>query len=86
MEKEIKDALKKKLLIIGANATVKKLKQGKIVKVFLASNCPESFKDELMHLGKLDNVPVIETEYDNEALGVLCRKQFKISTVGILKE
>ncbi len=86
MEKEIKEALSKKLLVIGANATIKKLKQGKLVKVFLASNCPDRFRDELKHLGEIAKVEVVETDSDNEALGVLCRKQFKISALGILKE
>jgi len=85
IEEEIKLGIEKKLLMIGANYVIKAMKQGKISKVILASNCPANFKDEILHLGKIANNEVFESDKSNENLGMLCRKQFKITVIGIKK-
>ena len=85
VEEDIKKAIEKKTLIIGSNSTIKKLKQGKLSKIILSNNSPSNFKEEILHLAKLSNVDVVESEKNNEGLGILCRKQFKITALGIVK-
>jgi len=86
IDDEIRESIKTKKAIIGANATIKKLKNGKVSKVIISTNCSKELASEIKHLAKISYVKVFETKYTNEELGVLCRKQFKISALGILKE
>ena len=81
--KEIREALKKDIVIIGKERTLKALKLGKLSKVYLASNCPKELRDDLIHYGKLANVELVDLEYDNEELGVFCKKQYFISVLGV---
>jgi ribosomal protein L30E len=83
IDDEIRESVKNNKVVIGANATIKKLKIGKISKVILSTNCAKDLTSEINHLAKISNVKVILSKHTNEELGVLCRKQFKISTLGI---
>ena len=83
IDDEVRESVKNKKAVIGANATIKKLKIGKISKVILSTNCSKDLASEINHLAKIANVKVIQTKHSNEELGVLCRKQFKISALGI---
>lgn len=83
--KEIKKLLKSKNLIIGRDRTLKNLRVGKIKKVFVAGNCPESVKKDIIYYSKFDNVEYVELAYPNEDLGVMCKKPFSISVISVLK-
>lgn len=82
---EIKKNLEAKKLIIGTSRTLKMLRQGKISKIFLSSNCPAEVKDEIMHFIKFTGSKLVETAYPNDELGVLCKKSFNISVLSVLK-
>ena len=79
---EIKKALQENKVIIGMDRVLKKLRVGKLQKVYLASNCPQIVKEDIKHLGKLHKIEIIEAEKDNEELGIICKKQFSISVLG----
>jgi large subunit ribosomal protein L30e len=81
MMSELKKALKEKKLNFGTDLTLKKLRDGKVKKVFLASNCPENTKKTIKYYAKLSKAEVIELEVSNEELGVLCKKPFMISVL-----
>jgi large subunit ribosomal protein L30e len=83
---EIKKLLGKKGLIIGTERTLKNLKQGRLNRVYLASNCSEKVKDEIMHLSKIARVSVVELEYPNDELGVICKRPYSISVLSVAKE
>lgn len=83
---EIKSYVGKKELVIGYNRVLKNLKLNKLKKVFLASNAPEDFVKELEYYSKIANIPLEKINLNNEELGIICKKQFLVSTVGILKE
>jgi ribosomal protein L30E len=79
---DIKDAMKKKRLVLGTESTVKNLKLGKLAKVFATNNCPEDVKGDLEYYGELANVPVVYLSIPNDELGTICKKQFAISVLG----
>jgi len=89
VSEEIK-VLKQKLLedkvVIGTEKVIKGLKAKHFGKVFLASNCLDETKKDIFHYGGLADIPVIELEITNEELGVICKKNFFISVLGIIGE
>ena len=82
---EIKKSLKEGKMIIGTERTMKGLRQGKLEKVYLSSNCSEDVKNDIKHYSQLSNVNVVELSQPNEELGVICKKTFSISVLGQLK-
>lgn len=83
---DIKKLVKDKKVFIGTQQTMKNLKTGKVAKVFLTSNCPEDVKDDIKHYAKISGTEVAELDIPNDELGVMCRKQFPISVLGIIKQ
>jgi large subunit ribosomal protein L30e len=67
--------------VFGINETLKLIKKKQIEGVFIASNCPEEIEAKLNEL----KVEVKESEKTNLELGVLCKKSFNISVVGVKK-
>ena len=81
---EIKDALTKKKIVIGTSLTVKKMKTGKVGKVFVSNNCPKNVLVDIERYSKAGSIDVEVLEKSNEELGVLCKKPFSISVLSIL--
>jgi ribosomal protein L30E len=84
--KLLRDRVKEGKAIVGKERVVKALKTGNLSKVFLVSNASEETKEAVNHYANLANVSVIVLGLDNEELGVLCKKNFFISVVGIIGE
>ncbi|MEK6835447.1 MAG: ribosomal L7Ae/L30e/S12e/Gadd45 family protein [Nanoarchaeota archaeon] len=80
--KDLKQALKENKAIIGAQRVLKNLKTGKLTNVYLASNCPNTIKDDVNHYAKLYNIKVNELKESNEELGTICKKPFSIAVLG----
>ena len=78
--------LRTKKIVIGTKIVIKNLRLNKLVKVYIASNCSESSKKELEYYSKLLNIPIITLKQPNDELGVICKKQYSISMLGVLKE
>ena len=55
---EIREALKKEIVVIGTKDTIKNIKIGKLEKIFLSSNCPKSIKADILSYSKLSKIPV----------------------------
>ncbi len=72
-------------LIIGTERVVKALKLDLIEKVFIASNCTERIEEDLEYYCKLTKAKVVKLNYPNDELGVVCKKPFSISVIGIEK-
>ncbi len=83
---DIKKDLKTKKIVIGTKIVIKNLRLNKLEKIYLASNCNESSKKELEYYSKLLKIPVIMLKQPNDELGVICKKQYSISMLGVLKE
>jgi len=84
--KEIREAVASDNAIIGYDATLKALKSDVVAKLFVAKNIPGAKFDELKHYADIVNVEVIKLNIDNEELGILCKKQFMISTLALKKQ
>jgi len=82
---EIKKLLKTKKLIIGTERTIKGLKLGNMTKIFLSSNCPETVEEDISHYAKIAGAAIVKLNIPNDELGVLCKKQFSISVLGLIK-
>ncbi len=80
---EIRKLLKQKNIIIGTEKTLKNLKLGKISKVYLSSNCQEKTINIIKHYSKLSKASLIRLKYPNDELGILCKKPFSISVLGV---
>jgi len=70
-------------LVLGVERTVKLLQQGKIAKVFLASNCAKDVREDVERYCKLGNVECVSLSQTNEEVGDICRRPFSVSVVGI---
>lgn len=83
---EISKLLKTKKLVFGTGNTVKKLKVGKIAKVFLTSNCPKAVSEDIRHYSGLSSAEVVQLEVPNDELAQICKKPFSISVLSVIKE
>lgn len=78
---ELQEALKNKNLVIGTKRTLKLLKNDKLKKILLASNCDEDIKQEIEKYAKISGVEVIQLDLPNDELGARCKKPFSISII-----
>jgi ribosomal protein L30E len=72
--------------VLGTDQVIKGLRDKSLSKVFLASNCPDGTKSDIQHYADLVNVSVVQLDLNNEELGVVCKKEFFISVLGIVGE
>ena len=82
MENLQQDLLKNsKRLVFGTDRSLKLLKNDKLEKIYLANNCNEGVKEEI----KRFKIKIIELDVVNHELGVVCKKPFSISMIGLSK-
>ena len=82
---EIKDIIKKENAVIGTKAVIKGLKLGNISKVFVTINCPKEVKESIKHYAGISGAEVVQIKQPNDELGVLCKKSYSISVLGLKK-
>ena len=82
---EIKKNLETGKLIFGTEMTMKGLKLGDVQKVFVTKNCPAEVRDDISHYSSIGKFEVVELESTNEELGVICKKPFSVSVIGLLR-
>jgi ribosomal protein L30E len=82
---EIKRLVKDKRLIIGTENTLKKLRVKRLEKVWLASNTSPKVKEEIEKFANMVGIQVITLPMPNDDLGTLCKKQFSVSVLSLLK-
>ncbi|HLC99179.1 MAG TPA: ribosomal L7Ae/L30e/S12e/Gadd45 family protein [Candidatus Nanoarchaeia archaeon] len=82
---DIKKLVKEKKVFIGKDQTLKNLRLGKVSKVLLASNCPAELKETIERYSKMSGASVEQLDVPNDELGILCRKHFFISVMGVKK-
>jgi len=82
---EIRKLLGTKKIVIGTERVMKQLKAGSIEKVFVTSNCPEDIREDISRYARISKAAVVELEMPNDELGIVCKKPFSISIVGIVK-
>ena len=82
---QIKKLLKTENLVIGADNTLKALKDNELVKVFLAGNAPENLVKTVEHYASVTKIEVEKLDIPNDELGVVCKKPFSIACIGMKK-
>jgi large subunit ribosomal protein L30e len=80
---DIKKDLENEKSVNGTERTLKKLKLGELKKVYVSVNCPEDIREDLEHYTKINKTELIYLKENNEELGVICKKPFPISILGI---
>ena len=82
---EIKKMVKSGGVLIGKERSLKSLKIGKIQKIFLCKNCPTQLEKDAQYYAGLSDAQVVKLDFQNDELGVICKKPFSISALGLLK-
>jgi large subunit ribosomal protein L30e len=81
---EVKKLMGASRLVLGADETLKLLRQGKLARVFISTNCSPQIRADLEHACKVAGIDVVELNQTSDEIGVLCKKPFAISVVGVL--
>jgi large subunit ribosomal protein L30e len=83
---ELKTHLKGKRLLVGTDRTLKQMKLGKLAKVFVSKNCAEDVRRRIEHYCSIGNCTTEVLDVPNVELGMVCKKPFSVSIVGLLKQ
>ncbi len=78
---DLKKDLENKKMIFGANITLKKLRAGKLKKIYMANNCRKDIAEDIVKYAKINKIEIVKLKKTNEELGVLCKKPFSISVL-----
>ena len=84
-EEEIRKNLTTKKLVIGTDETLKNIRKGLIIRVYVASNCSEEAMKDLNKYSKMSGFEIFDTKLPNDELGAVCKKPFNIALLGVLK-
>jgi len=82
---EIKKSLKSDNMIFGADKVLKALRKKELEKIFLASNTPAALMSDVKRYTELTGTQLEVLPIPNDELGVVCKKPFSISTIGLKK-
>lgn len=83
VNEDLKHLLSAKKLVFGVDESLKLLRSGKLVKVLVSSNCDASVKTTIERLC-VNGIEFVSLSENNDEIGVLCKKPFSISVVGVL--
>lgn len=86
MKQTIRKLLGTEKLIIGTDRTLKALRKGELEQVILAANCADETLSTVEHDAGLTDAKIVRLVEDNEELGVLCKKPFRIAVLGVRKK
>jgi large subunit ribosomal protein L30e len=84
-EDEIKKLLGSKKMILGKEEVLKNIRNGTMMKVYVASNCPHDVLRDMKRYSGISNFDILETNMPNDELGTLCKKPFSIAVLGVTK-
>lgn len=79
---DLKAEVQVKRAIIGSKRVLQMLKNGALQQVYVAKNCPENTKKEIFKYAGLQQIPVVELDFSNEELGILCKKNYFVAVAG----
>ncbi len=82
---DIKRLIKEGKAVIGQKSVIRGLRADKFEKVYLASNPSSGLADDVEHMAGLGKFSIIRLRCPNDELGVICKKPFSISVLGIVR-
>lgn len=83
---EIRKLVKTKKVIIGTERTLKAIKSSSVSRVYAASNAKDSVMADIKKSAKTIGIEFIGLDIKNDELGIICKKPFSISVLGVLKQ
>ncbi|MEM4755650.1 MAG: ribosomal L7Ae/L30e/S12e/Gadd45 family protein [Candidatus Woesearchaeota archaeon] len=72
-------------LVFGKEMTLKSLKKNELRQIIVTKNIPEQVRSDVVHYAAIAKVDVTFSSLTNEELGILCKKPFAVSLLGIKK-
>jgi len=82
----VRNAQKTDKLVIGLETTMNALRNNNIEYVFVASNAPQNMIEDLEHNSTVAETLISQLKVNSEDLGVACKKQFRVTVVGVLRK
>ncbi|MBI2655674.1 ribosomal L7Ae/L30e/S12e/Gadd45 family protein [Candidatus Woesearchaeota archaeon] len=82
---EIKKMIKAGDIILGTKRAVKNLRLGKVGKIMVSANCPARVEENISRYALLAGAEFQKLEFQNDELGVICKKPFSISVLAVSK-
>ena len=82
---ELKNALKEDKAVLGWNSIERLIKSGVVKKVFISVKASEKVLEDVSHYSKISGFVVEEFVGDAYELGVLCKKPFPVSVLGVME-
>ncbi|MFZ3077622.1 MAG: 50S ribosomal protein L30e [Candidatus Aenigmatarchaeota archaeon] len=83
---DLKAAVAKGNALFGSRSVMKALKLKSPKMIFVASNCPESAKNDINSSAKISGTKIENFEGTGKQLGVFCGKPFSIASLAVLEE
>lgn len=81
---DILKLITQKKAVIGTKRVLKGLAKHQIKEVLLSKNVAERTRVRIQHYATLDKVKVTNLPENSEELGMLCKKPFTISVIGVI--
>lgn len=81
---EIKKLQEQKKTVLGTERTLKLLRVGKVKKVYVASNAPQTTKESLSHYNLVSPIDVVDLPYAVDEVGTICKRPFPVALIGVL--
>lgn len=78
---ELRDAVKHKEMTIGAKEVLRKLRAGKVSKIFLASTCSQTVKESVRKFTDVNKFEVVELPIPSSEIALICKKNFQVSVL-----
>ena len=82
---EIKIGLEKGTIVLGENAVIRRMRQGKLSKVVVASNCAPKVKEEVVALCAASGLALDLVKLTNLDVGAMCKRSHSVSVLGFMK-
>ena len=83
---DIKKMIQTQNVLYGTNEVLKKVRQGKIAKIYLAANIPENIEEDFTHNAEIAEVEIEKLQIPNDELGLIFKRVHPILAIGIMKE
>ena len=83
---DIKKLLATEQVLIGTDRVIKAFQENKLQRVFVAKNCKDSVRSDIEKYASVSGVEVVSLDVTNDEFGVLCKKPFAVSVLGVLKK
>ncbi len=81
IRKDLKNALEKGKIIIGANEAIRAASAGKVKVIVYSANCPPDTRERLKTAAKNGKVDVEQFDGNSIELGTFCGKSFPVSVL-----